>query len=64
MIKDMLIQHVNPEAMDEVINAVGYMIDFAPMVFIPVICGTLLGYSIGVIYQEIIKLYKFYLEWK
>ena len=64
MIKEMLIQHVNHEAMNEVIDAVVYLIDFAPMVYTPVICGVLLGLSMGIIYQGMIELHKFYLEWK
>lgn len=64
MIKEMLIQHVNHEAMNEVIDAVVYLIDFAPMVYTPVICGALLGLSMGIIYQGMIELHKFYLEWK
>lgn len=64
MIKEMLIQHINHEAVNEVVDAVVYMIDFAPMVYTPVICGTLLGLSMGIIYQGMIELHKFYLEWK
>lgn len=64
MLKIFLMHHINHEAMNEVIDAVVYMIDFAPMVYTPVICGCLLGWSMGVIYQESIRLHKFYLESK
>lgn len=64
MFRTFLMQHINHKAVDEVLDAVVYMIDFAPMVFTPLICGCLLGLSLGVIYQGLIDLHKFYLEWK
>lgn len=64
MLRIFLMNHLNHEAMNEVIDAVVYMIDFAPMVYTPAICGCLLGWSFGVIYQEVIKLHKMYLECK
>ena len=64
MFKDVLIQHINYDAANEVVNAIIYMIDFAPMVYTPIICGCLLGLALGVIYRGAIELHKMYLEWK
>ena len=64
MFRTFLTQHINHKAVDEVIDAVTYMIDFAPMIYVPAICGILLGLSLGIIYQGAIELHKYYLEWK
>lgn len=64
MIKTFLIQHINHDAVNEVVDAVVYIIDFAPMVYVPAICGALLGLAAGIIYQGAIELHKMYLEWK
>lgn len=64
MLKIFLSQHLNHEAMKEVADAIVYMIDFAPMVWTPLICGCLLGLAMGVIYQGAIELHKWYNEWK
>lgn len=64
MIKYMLMNHLNHEAMKEVADAVAYMVDFAPMVWTPLLLGCLLGLSAGVIYQGFIDLYKFYKQWE
>ena len=64
MFRMFLIQHVNYDAVNEVFDAIVDMVDFAPMVCLPLICGCILGLATGVIYQGMIDLYKFYKEWE
>lgn len=56
--------HIDYEFMKEVADAIVYMVDFAPVVWMPAVCGVLLGYSLGNIYKGIEELHKFYLEWR
>lgn len=64
MLTGMIAGHINTDSVSEIVDAVIYMMDFAPVVWMPVMCGCLIGLSAGVIYRELTQLYRYYKRWK